>query len=81
MMRSGDLKRRIDEEGLRGVTANPSTFALALRSGDYDADIERLARQGHSTEQIYEGLLVRDVQEACDLFRGINHASIAPMDM
>lgn len=75
MMRSGDLKRRIDEEGLRGVTANPSTFALALRSGDYDADIERLARQDHSTEQIYEELLVRDVQEACDLFTGINHAS------
>ncbi|MDF2458043.1 MAG: tal [Nitrospira sp.] len=75
MIRNGDLKRRIDEEDLRGVTANPSTFALALRSGDYDADIQRLAREGHSTEQIYEQLLVRDVQEACDLFLGSFHAS------
>ena len=49
MIRNGDLKRRIDEEDLRGVTANPSTFALALRSGDYDADIQRLAREGWSS--------------------------------
>ena len=75
MIRSGDLKRRIGEEGLRGVTANPSTFALALKSGDYDADIQNLARQGHSTEHIYEQLLVGDVQEACDLFMHMNHAS------
>ncbi len=75
MIRSGDLKRRIGDEGLQGVTANPSTFALALRSGDYDTDIQRLAREGHSTEQIYEQLLVRDVQEACDLFMGSYHAS------
>lgn len=75
MIRNGDLKRRIDEEDLRGVTANPSTFALALRSGDYDADIQRLAREGRSSEQIYEQLLVRDVQEACDLFLGSFHAS------
>jgi transaldolase len=75
MIRSGDLKRRIGEEGLRGVTANPSTFALALKSGDYNADIQNLARQGHSTEQIYERLLVGDVQQACDLFMDMNHAS------
>jgi transaldolase len=75
MIRSGDLKRRIDEEGLRGVTANPSTFALALKSGDYDADIQNLARAGRSTEQIYEQLLIGDVQEACDLFMDSYHAS------
>jgi transaldolase len=75
MIRSGDLKRRIGDEGLRGVTANPSTFALALKSGDYDTDIQNLARDGHTAEHMYEQLLIRDVQEACDLFLGLYHAS------
>jgi transaldolase len=68
MLRNGELSRRIHDEGLRGVTANPSTFGAALASGDYDGDIQRLAREGCSTDEIYEKLLVGDVQEACDLF-------------
>jgi transaldolase len=75
MIRNGDLKRRISDEGLGGVTANPSTFSLALKSGDYDADIRRLARESCTTEEIYEKLLVNDVQEACDLFIGAHQAS------
>ena len=58
MLRDGELRGRIEHEGLSGVTANPSTFALALASGDYDADIRRLAREGHGTDDIYEKLLV-----------------------
>jgi transaldolase len=75
MIRNGDLKRRISDEGLGGVTANPSTFSLALKSGDYDADIRRLARESCTTEEIYEKLLVNDVQEACDLLIGAHQAS------
>jgi transaldolase len=72
MLRNGELQRRIHDEGLRGVTANPSTFGAALASGDYDGDIQRLAREGRSTDEIYETLLVGDVQEACDLFRDVH---------
>jgi transaldolase len=75
MLRDGQLRRRIDHEGLGGVTANPSTFAIALSSGDYDADIRRLAGEGHDTDQIYEQLLVGDVQEACDLLAATHRAS------
>ena len=75
MLRSGELQHRIDREGLRGVTANPSTFAAALASGDYDADIGRLAREGRGSDDIYEQLLVGDVREACDLFAGVHEAS------
>src|SRR5688572_29841429 len=75
MIRNGDLKRRISDEGLGGVTANPSTFAVALKSGDYDADIHRLARESCTAEEIYEKLLVQDVQEACDLLLGTHKAS------
>jgi transaldolase len=72
MLRNGELQRRIQDEGLRGVTANPSTFGAALASGDYDDDIHRLAREGSSTDEVYEKLLVGDVQEACDLFLGVH---------
>ena len=75
MIRSGELQHRIKDEGLRGITANPTTFGLALGSGDYDDDIKRLAREGYGTDEIYEQLLVRDVQEACDLLRDVHRAS------
>ncbi len=75
MLRNGELQRRIQTQGLRGVTANPSTFAAALSSGDYDADIRRLARAGYSTDEIYQQLLIGDVQEACDLFREVHEAT------
>jgi transaldolase len=75
MIRSGELQRRIDKEGLRGITANPTTFGLALGSGDYDDDITRLAREGYGTDEIYEKLLVSDVQEACDLLLEVHRGS------
>jgi transaldolase len=75
MLRKGELHRRIEEQGLRGVTANPTTFAAALSSGDYDADIRRLAQEGCDTDEIYMKLLVGDVQEACDLLAGVHEAS------
>ncbi|HKR78804.1 MAG TPA: transaldolase [Nitrospira sp.] len=75
MLRNGALRRRMDEEGLTGITANPSTFAIALASGDYDEDVRRLAREGHGTDEIYTHLLVGDVQEACDLLSGVHRAT------
>ena len=75
MIRSGELQRGVRDEGLRGITANPTTFGLALASGDYDDDITRLAREGYGTEEIYEQLLVGDVQEACDLLRDVHRDS------
>jgi transaldolase len=75
MLRTGELQRRIRDDGLGGVTANPSTFGAALASGDYDGDIRRLARDGRSTNEIYETLLVGDVQEACDLLLGVHQAA------
>lgn len=63
-LRNGELRRRISDEGLGGVTANPSTFAASEASGDYDGDIRRLACEGYGTDEIYEKLLVGDVQEA-----------------
>ena len=70
VIRTGALRRRIEEEGLRGVTSNPAIFNEAIGgSQDYDDDIRELARQGKSTVQIYETLTVRDVGDAADLLR------------
>lgn len=65
----GGLQKLIDE-GLRGETANPTIFEKAISSSpDYDERIGELARTGCTGGEIYEALLVRDVQMACDLFR------------
>ncbi|MES2730104.1 MAG: bifunctional transaldolase/phosoglucose isomerase [Bacteroidota bacterium] len=67
---NGELKRRIDEDALRGVTSNPAIFEKAIGgSNDYDSAIRSLALQNKSTTEIYTALAVADVQHACDLFR------------
>ncbi|HET7059042.1 MAG TPA: transaldolase [Nitrospiraceae bacterium] len=68
MIADGELKGWIRDHGLRGITANPTTFREALTSRDYDRHIESLTREGRSTKEIYEALLIHDVQQACDLF-------------
>ena len=72
VLQDGELKKRIDEDALRGVTSNPSIFEKAIGgSADYDDTIREQARQGKSAEEIYVGLAVADVQAACDLFKGL----------
>ncbi|NWG02798.1 MAG: bifunctional transaldolase/phosoglucose isomerase [Syntrophaceae bacterium] len=74
MMTSGELKQLIEEDGLRGVTSNPSIFEKAIAgSHDYDEAIRTLALEGKSIDEIYQALTVEDVQQAADLFRPIYH--------
>jgi transaldolase len=70
MIDAGELKRLIDDDGLKGVTSNPAIFQKAIAgSTDYDEAIRRLAQAGASVETIYQTLTVEDVQRAADLFR------------
>jgi transaldolase len=76
MIQSGDLERRVSEEGLRGITSNPAIFNQAISGSEaYDADIRRFAEAGLSVEAIYERLTVADVQAACDTLRPVFDAS------
>ena len=75
MITSGRLERLVREEGLRGITANPTTFAAALSSEEYDHDIQELVRHDKTTKHIWETLLVRDVQLACDVLREVYESS------
>jgi transaldolase/glucose-6-phosphate isomerase len=68
-MVSGHLKHLIDEDGLSGVTSNPSIFEKAIAgSKDYDEVIQKLAYGGREAPQIFETLAVEDIQMAADLF-------------
>ena len=70
MIDAGELKRLIDDDGLKGVTSNPAIFQKAIAgSTDYDEAIRTLAQAGKSVEAIYQVLTVEDVQRAADLFR------------
>lgn len=69
LVRSGELARLIREDGLKGMTSNPTIFEKAVASSSsYDQDIQALADQGKSPSEIFEALAVADVQAACDVF-------------
>ncbi len=76
LMASGTLTRLIRDDGLRGMTSNPTIFEKAINgSRNYDDDIRRLASLGRSAREIFEALTITDVQAACDAFRGVYDAS------
>ncbi len=71
---SGDLSRLVEEEGVRGVTSNPSIFQKAVSAGtDYDEQIRELVqhRPEITKEQLYEEVVVRDIQMAADVLRPV----------
>jgi transaldolase len=68
---SGRLKEKINQ-GLRGMTSNPTIFDKAVSSGsDYDASIQQLKKKGKSTFDIYDAITVKDIQDAADTFKDI----------
>ncbi len=76
MLTSGQLERRVHQEGVRGVTSNPAIFHASIsRGGEYDEDIALLARAGASVQEIYERLVVHDIQAACDVLRPLYDAT------
>jgi len=68
---SGDLQALIDE-GLRGITSNPTIFEKAIAgSADYDQDLRRLVDEGRSVEEIYQALTLDDIRRAADLLHKV----------
>lgn len=68
MLDSGKLKKLIDQ-GLRGLTSNPSIFNKAISgSNDYDNAIVRLKGSDRSVFEIYDALTIKDIQDAADMF-------------
>lgn len=72
LMDSGKLQQLIDEDGLSGITSNPSIFEKAVdSSSDYDEDIRNLAGQDKSNEEIFFGFAVNDIRRAADILRPV----------
>jgi len=70
---NGKLKSLIDDDGIRGVTSNPAIFEKAITSSDlYDNDIRTLSDGKKTTEEVFFGLAIKDIQAAADLFKGVH---------
>src|ERR1051326_3218403 len=66
----GKLTQLIQQDGLSGVTSNPTIFQKAIEGGqEYDETITRLQREGKSGPDIFDALAIEDIQSACDAFR------------
>ena len=67
---SGEFERAVREDGVVGVTSNPTIFQLAIsESNDYDAAIQQGIASGLAGPALFESLAVEDIQLACDRLR------------
>lgn len=72
LIASGELSRLIEEDGLRGMTSNPSIFEKAIaESSLYDEDISDMGLNEKDVKTIYETISQRDVKNAADEFRSV----------
>src|SRR5258707_11059328 len=72
LISSGELKRLVVEDGLRGVTSNPAIFEKAIvGSTDYQSVIESKESAGLDAKGLYEKIAVKDVQDAADILRSV----------
>ncbi|HEV2561046.1 MAG TPA: transaldolase [Rhizomicrobium sp.] len=76
LLASGKLARLIADDGLSGITSNPSIFEKAIgHSTDYDEQIMRLSRTGATPPAILRALMISDIQDAANALRGPYGAS------
>jgi len=68
LLLDGGLKRMIDEDGILGVTSNPTIFEKAINSStEYDDDIQKHIEFGKSAKEIYDELTIYDISMAADI--------------
>src|SRR5262249_2619558 len=64
----GSLKRMVDDGDITGLTSNPTIFEQAIGgSTDYDADLDRLAREGKTADEIFDALAIYDIKNAAEV--------------
>ena len=72
LITTGRLEALVREDGLAGMTSNPTIFQKAIAETSlYDEDIRRFAREREGAAQIFEGLAVADIRSAADVFRAV----------
>src|SRR3954465_5509933 len=72
LIESGELRRLVEEDSLRGVTSNPTIFnAAILGAPDYDDQLGECARAGKTTREIFQEMAIKDIQDGCDVLRSV----------
>jgi transaldolase len=74
LIASGQLAEQVGA-GIRGLTSNPTIFAKAVASGQYDELIRREIAAGHDSRQIFEEIEIADVGDAADILRSVYDTS------
>ena len=71
ILEDGELVRLIEEDGVKGLTSNPSIFEKAIGDGDaYDARVQAELKRGDTAPKaLFERIAVADIQAAADIFR------------
>src|SRR3954453_12182011 len=76
LLKTGVLRRYIDDLSVTGLTSNPTIFDHAIKnSSDYDAAIRERMQAGRSGEELFFDLAIEDLTAAADLFRPIHDAT------
>jgi transaldolase len=71
-LQSGMFKRMLEEDGISGVTANPTIFDKSIGQGHaYDEQMEQLIREGKDAGDIYEAMVIGDIRTVADMLRPI----------
>lgn len=71
MIENRELEEMIQNDGLKGVTSNPTIFHKSIGGHGYDDAIERLAKEGKTAFEIYDDLTQEDIRRTADIFRPI----------
>ena len=72
LLTSGGLKKYIDGDGLRGMTSNPAIFEKAITGSNVYADIlDSPEAKKLDAKGLFEKIAIRDVQDACDIFKSV----------
>jgi transaldolase len=73
LISTGELQKLISNDGLRGMTSNPSIFEKAIAGNpDYQKDLNDLAKdKSLDAKAIYEHIAIKDIQSAADVMRSV----------
>jgi len=72
LLTGGGLKKYIDNDGLRGMTSNPTIFEKAINGSTLYSDVLNSPEaKSLNAKQLFEKIAIRDVQDACDIFRPV----------
>ena len=71
-LQSGEYQRVLNENGIVGVTSNPTIFGKSISTGHaYDEQITQLLNEGKDTSAVYEAVVIQDIRTVADMLRPV----------